>query len=327
MNVLITGGAGFIGSRFAEMLVNEEIVNPFASITVVDKLTYSGNKANLDGIMENSRFQFEQADICDEIAIKAILIKHKITHIVNFAAESHVDRSIESSKAFYETNVMGTRNLLDLARSNSVVRFVQVSTDEVYGSINEGSWEEDQPLDPSSPYSSSKAGADLMVSAYFKTHNMNVGITRCSNNYGLRQFPEKVIPRFITNLIQGKKIPIYGEGLQVREWIHVDDHCRGIYLVLEKGEPGEVYNIGGEVEMPNIELARRLIREFNLNEEDTFEFVEDRKGHDFRYSLTGNKIKQELGFKSQTNFDEEIIKLIKWYKENQSWWEPLLDKR
>lgn len=327
MNVLITGGAGFIGSRFAEMLVNEEIVNPFSSIIVVDKLTYSGNKANLDGILENSRFHFEQADICDESAIKAILIKHNITHIVNFAAESHVDRSIESSKAFYETNVMGTRNLLDLARASSVARFVQVSTDEVYGSIDKGSWEEDQPLDPSSPYSSSKAGADLMVSAYFKTHNMNVGITRCSNNYGLRQFPEKVIPRFITNLIQGKKIPIYGEGLQVREWIHVDDHCRGIYLVLEKGEPGEIYNIGGEVEMPNIELARRLIREFNLNEKDTFEFVEDRKGHDFRYSLTGNKIRRELGFKSQTNFDDEIIKLIKWYKENQSWWEPLLDKR
>jgi dTDP-glucose 4,6-dehydratase len=327
MNVLITGGAGFIGSRFAEMLVNEEIVNPFSSIIVLDKLTYSGNKANLDGIMASPRFQFEEADICDELAIKDILIKHNITHIVNFAAESHVDRSIESSKAFYETNVMGTRNLLDLARANSIVRFVQVSTDEVYGSIEDGSWEEDQPLDPSSPYSSSKAGADLMVSAYFKTHNMNVGITRCSNNYGLRQFPEKVIPRFITNLIQGKKIPIYGEGLQVREWIHVDDHCRGIYLVLEKGKPGEIFNIGGEVEMPNIELARRLIREFNLKEEDVFEFVEDRKGHDFRYSLTGNKIKRELGFRSQTNFDDEIVKLIQWYKENQSWWEPLLDKR
>lgn len=327
MNVLITGGAGFIGSRFAEMLVNEEIVNPFSSIVVVDKLTYSGNKANLDGILANPKFRFEEADICDEITIKVILEKHEITHIVNFAAESHVDRSIESSKAFYETNVMGTRNLLDLARASSVIRFVQVSTDEVYGSIEEGSWEEDQPLNPSSPYSSSKAGADLMVSAYFKTHNMNVGITRCSNNYGLRQFPEKVIPRFITNLIQGKKIPIYGEGLQVREWIHVDDHCRGIYLVLEKGQPGEVFNIGGEVEMPNIELARRLVREFSLREEDVFEFVEDRKGHDFRYSLTGNKIKRELGFKSKTNFDEEITKLIKWYKENQSWWEPLLDKR
>jgi dTDP-glucose 4,6-dehydratase len=309
------------------MLVNEEIVNPFSSIIVVDKLTYSGNKANLDGILENPKFHFEEADICDEITIKALLEKHKITHIVNFAAESHVDRSIESSKAFYETNVMGTRNLLDLARANSVIRFVQVSTDEVYGSIEEGSWEEDQPLNPSSPYSSSKAGADLMVSAYFKTHNMNVGITRCSNNYGLRQFPEKVIPRFITNLIQGKKIPIYGEGLQVREWIHVDDHCRGIYLVLEKGKPGEIFNIGGEVEMPNIELARRLIREFHLREEDVFEFVEDRKGHDFRYSLTGNKIKRQLGFKSQTNFDDEITTLIKWYKENQSWWEPLLDKR
>lgn len=327
MNVLITGGAGFIGSRFAEMLVNEEIVNPFKNIVVVDKLTYSGNKANLDGIINNPRFFFEEADICDENAIADILKKHGITHVVNFAAESHVDRSIESSKDFYETNVMGTRNLLDLSRSSGVVRYVQVSTDEVYGSIVEGSWEEDQPLDPSSPYSASKAAADLMVLAYFKTHKMNVGITRCSNNYGIRQFPEKVIPRFITNLLDGKKIPIYGEGLQVREWIHVDDHCRGIYLVLEKGAAGEVFNIGGEVEMPNIELARRLISEFGLNEKDVFEFVPDRKGHDFRYSLTGNKIKRELGFRSMTNFEEEITKLVAWYRENRSWWEPLLDKR
>lgn len=327
MNVLITGGAGFIGSRFAEMLVNEEIVNPFKKIVVVDKLTYSGNKSNLDGIFTDPKFAFEQADICDQSAISAIISKYQITHIVNFAAESHVDRSIESSKAFYETNVMGTLNLLDQARAADITRFVQVSTDEVYGSIVEGSWEENQPLDPSSPYSASKAAADFLVLAYFKTHNMNVGITRCSNNYGIRQFPEKVIPRFITNLLDGKKIPIYGEGLQVREWIHVDDHCRGIYLVLEKGISGDVYNIGGEVEMPNIELARRLISEFGLNENDVFEFVADRKGHDFRYSLTGNKIKSELGFRSQTNFDEEIVKLIEWYKENRSWWEPLLDKR
>ena len=327
MNVLITGGAGFIGSRFAEMLVNEEIVNPFQAIVVVDKLTYSGNKANLAGILENPKFIFEEADICDSESISHIIAKHGITHVVNFAAESHVDRSIESSRAFYETNVMGTLNLLDLSRTASVTRFVQVSTDEVYGSIVEGSWEEDQPLDPSSPYSASKAAADMMIMAYFKTHKMNVGITRCSNNYGIRQFPEKVIPRFITNLLDGKKIPIYGQGLQVREWIHVDDHCRGIYLVLEKGTPGDVYNIGGEIEMPNIELARRLIHEFGLDESEVFEFVPDRKGHDFRYSLTGNKIKKELGFKSLTNFDEEIIKLINWYKENRSWWEPLLDKR
>lgn len=327
MNVLITGGAGFIGSRFAEMLVNEEIVNPFKKIVVVDKLTYSGNKSNLDGIITHPSFAFEQIDICDERAVSTVMSKYQITHIVNFAAESHVDRSIESSKAFYETNVMGTLNLLDQARTSGVTRFVQVSTDEVYGSIVEGSWEEDQPLDPSSPYSASKAAADFLVLAYFKTHKMNVGITRCSNNYGIRQFPEKVIPRFITNLLDGRKIPIYGQGLQVREWIHVDDHCRGIYLVLEKGNPGDIYNIGGEVEMPNIELARRLISEFGLKENEVFEFVEDRKGHDFRYSLTGNKIKKELGFKSLTNFDEEIVKLIEWYKENRSWWEPLLDKR
>jgi dTDP-glucose 4,6-dehydratase len=326
MNVLVTGGAGFIGSRFAEMLVNNEIINPFHSIVVVDKLTYSGNKANLDGIKDNPKFAFEKADICDEAAINGILKKHAITHIVNFAAESHVDRSISSSQAFYETNVMGTRNLLDLARQHGVSRFIQVSTDEVYGSIAEGSWEETQPLDPSSPYSASKAAADLMVRAYFKTYGMNIGITRCSNNYGLRQFPEKVIPRFVTNLLDGKKVPIYGEGAQVREWIHVDDHCRGIYLVLQKGKPGDVYNIAGEVEMPNIDLARRLVNEFGQSEAESFEFVEDRKGHDFRYSLTGNKIKSELGFKSESNFDVEIPKLVNWYRDNRSWWEPLLKK-
>lgn len=326
MNVLITGGAGFIGSRFAEMLVNDDIVNPFKKIVVVDKLTYSGNKANLVGIIGNPRLAFEEADICDPKAISKIISNYEITHLVNFAAESHVDRSIESSKAFYETNVMGTLNLLDASRAAGVTRFIQVSTDEVYGSIYEGSWEENQPLEPSSPYSASKAAADLMVLAYFKTHKMNIGITRCSNNYGIRQFPEKVIPRFITNLLNGKRLPIYGKGLQVREWIHVDDHCRGIYLVLTKGEPGEVYNIGGETEMPNIELARRLIGEFGLNESEVFEFVPDRKGHDFRYSLTGNKIKGDLGYKSQSNFNEEITKLIEWYKENRSWWEPLLDK-
>lgn len=326
MNVLVTGGAGFIGSRFAEMLVNKEIINPFQKIVVVDKLTYSGNKANLDGIRNSPEFAFEEADICDEAAIGTILEKYVITHIVNFAAESHVDRSIDSSKAFYETNVMGTRNLLDLARQHGVSRFIQVSTDEVYGSIAEGGWEETQPLDPSSPYSASKAAADLMVLAYFKTYSMNIGITRCSNNYGLRQFPEKVIPRFVTNLLNGQKVPIYGAGAQVREWIHVDDHCRGIYLVMENGKPGEVYNIAGEVEMPNINLARRLVNEFGKSEAESFEFVADRKGHDFRYSLTGSKIKSELGFKSDSDFDVEIPKLVNWYRDNRSWWEPLLKK-
>jgi dTDP-glucose 4,6-dehydratase len=326
MNILITGGAGFIGSRFAEMLTTQEIVNPFNEIVVIDKLTYSGNRANLQSIESNPKFSFEKLDICDESGVRKVLTKYRITHVVNFAAESHVDRSIESSEAFYQTNVMGTRNLLDSSRVHGVERFIQVSTDEVYGSIAQGSWEETQPLDPSSPYSASKAAADLLVTAYFKTHKMNVGITRCSNNYGIRQFPEKVIPRFITNLLEGKKIPIYGQGLQVREWIHVDDHCRGIYKVLDKGVPGDIYNIGGEVEMPNIELARLIIKLFEVEENETFQYVEDRKGHDFRYSLTGSKIKKELGFESQTIFHDEIVKLIDWYKENRSWWEPLLDK-
>lgn len=326
MNLLITGGAGFIGSRFAELLVNQEIPNKYSSITVVDKLTYSGNLSNLDSIISTPEFYFQKGDICNQEEIAEILKTRQIDVIANFAAESHVDRSIESSYEFLHTNVMGTQNLLDLARRFNVKRFLQVSTDEVYGSIAKGSWEEDEPLKPNSPYSASKAGADLLVLAYGKTYGMNIGITRCCNNYGLRQFPEKIIPLFVSNLIDGKRVPIYGDGKQVREWIHVDDHCRGIATVLESGRAGEVYNIAGTDEFENIELARKIIAFFGKSEADTFDFVEDRKGHDIRYSLTGNKSRKELNIAPKINFEDGLKETIEWYVNNESWWRPLLKK-
>jgi len=252
------------------------------------------------------------------------LKERSIDVIVNFAAESHVDRSIESSYEFLQTNVMGTQNLLDLGKKHGISRYLQVSTDEVYGSIPAGSWEEDEPLKPNSPYSASKAGADLLVQSYGKTYGMNVGITRCCNNYGLRQFPEKIIPLFVSNLIDGKRVPIYGDGKQIREWIHVDDHCRGVASVLEKGKPGDIYNIAGTDEFENIELARKIIRYFGKSEEESFEFVADRKGHDIRYSLTGNKSHRELGIEPKIDFETGLRETIDWYVSNESWWRPLM---
>jgi dTDP-glucose 4,6-dehydratase len=326
MNLLITGGAGFIGSRFAELLLQQEIPNSYSTITVVDKLTYSGNLSNLDSVISMPQFYFQKADICNQLEMESVFSERKIDVVVNFAAESHVDRSIESSFVFLNTNVMGTQNLLDVARKFKVTRFLQVSTDEVYGAIAEGSWEEDEPLKPNSPYSASKAGADLLVLAYGKTHGMNIGITRCCNNYGLRQFPEKLIPLFVSNLIDGKKVPIYGDGHQVREWIHVDDHCRGIAKVLESGSPGEVYNLAGTDEFRNIDLARKIIAHFGKSEEETFSFVEDRKGHDIRYSLTGNKARTKLGIEPVVDFEKGLTETIDWYVNNESWWRPLLKK-
>lgn len=326
MNLMITGGAGFIGSRFAELLVTQEIPNQFSSIAVVDNLTYSGNLSNLDLIISTPEFYFHKVDICNEADVESVIREHSIDAIVNFAAESHVDRSIDSSYEFLRTNVMGTLNLLDLAKKHGIKRYLQVSTDEVYGAIPEGSWDEDESLQPNSPYSASKAGADLLVLAYGKTFGMNIGITRCCNNYGLRQFPEKIIPLFVSNLIDGKKVPIYGDGNQIREWIHVDDHCRGVFTVLEKGKPGEVYNIAGTIELRNIELARKLISYFGKNDDESFEFVEDRKGHDFRYSLTGNKSRKELGIEPLIDFETGLRETIEWYVANESWWRPLLKK-
>jgi len=326
MNLMITGGAGFIGSRFAELLVTQEIPNKYSSITVADNLTYSGNLANLDSVISTPQFYFHKVDICNQTGVEEVLIQRSIDVIVNFAAESHVDRSIESSFEFLKTNVMGTQNLLDLAKKHGIKRYLQVSTDEVYGSIPEGSWEEDEPLKPNSPYSASKAGADLLVQAYGNTYGMNVGITRCCNNYGLRQFPEKIIPLFVSNLIDGKRVPIYGDGKQIREWIHVDDHCMGIARVLEKGRAGEIYNLAGTDEFENIELARKIIAYFGKTEEEVFEFVADRKGHDIRYSLTGNKSRTELGIEPKIDFEVGLRETIDWYVANESWWRPLLKK-
>jgi dTDP-glucose 4,6-dehydratase len=324
MNLLITGGAGFIGSRFAELIALQEIPNQYSSITVVDNLTYSGNLTNLDSIISLPLFYFDRADICNQSEMEEIFRGRQIDFVVNFAAESHVDRSIESSYVFLNTNVMGTQNLLELALRHGVKRFLQISTDEVYGSIPEGSWEEDEPLKPNSPYSASKAGADLLVLAYGKTHGMNVGITRCCNNYGLRQFPEKLIPLFVANMIDGKTLPIYGDGLQVREWIHVDDHCHGIEKVLQKGIPGHVYNLAGTDEFRNIDIARKIIEYFGKTEQESISFVEDRKGHDIRYSLTGNKARHELGIFPRIDFEEGLSRTIEWYVQNETWWRPLL---
>lgn len=326
MNLMITGGAGFIGSRFAELLVSKEIPNQFSTITVVDNLTYSGNLSNLDAVISTPEFYFHKADICNKAAMEDVITQRSINFIANFAAESHVDRSIESAFEFLNTNVMGTQNLLDLAKKYGIQRYLQVSTDEVYGAIPTGSWEEDEPLKPNSPYSASKAGADLLVLAYGKTFGMNVGITRCCNNYGLRQYPEKIIPLFVSNLIDGKRVPIYGEGNQIREWIHVDDHCRGLFAVLVSGKPGEVYNIAGMDEFQNIDLARKIVAYFKKNEDDAIEFVSDRKGHDIRYSLTGNKIRSELGFVPAIDFENGLRETIDWYVAHESWWRPLLKK-
>lgn len=326
MNLLITGGAGFIGSRFSELIALQTIPNDFTNLVIIDSLTYSGRIENLNSIISLPFVHFYQADICNKQEVDRILQDHPIQMLVNFAAESHVDRSIESSYEFLRTNVMGTQNLLDLSRIRNVQRYLQISTDEVYGAISQGSWEEDEPLKPNSPYSASKAGADLLVLAYGKTHGMNVGITRSCNNYGPKQFPEKIIPLFISNLIDGKKVPIYGNGNQIREWIHVDDHCRGIAEVLLKGKPQEIYNISGTDEFTNLSLAQQIITYFGKTELEAFEFVSDRKGHDIRYSLTGNKMKRDFGFKPSIPFSKGLVDTITWYKTNESWWRPLVTK-
>jgi dTDP-glucose 4,6-dehydratase len=323
MNLLVTGGAGFIGSRFVELLISKEIPNHYSSITVVDNLNYSGNLSNLDSVISSPQFYFQKTDICNKSQIEAVIKERSIHVIVNFAAESHVDRSIDSSFEFLNTNVMGTQNLLEMARKHHIERFLQISTDEVYGAIPSGSWEEEEPLKPNSPYSASKAGADLLVLAFGKTYGMNVGITRCCNNYGLRQFPEKLIPLFVSNLIDDKRVPIYGDGKQVREWIHVDDHCKAVAAVLANGKPGEIYNIAGSDEFQNIEIARKILSYFDKPEEEAIEFVADRKGHDIRYSLTGNKVRVELGVEPKIDFEEGLRETIDWYIRNQSWWRPL----
>jgi dTDP-glucose 4,6-dehydratase len=318
MRILVTGGAGFIGSNFVRRIIDGSFPG-FESVTVLDKLTYAGSLSNLENLPKDS-FEFIKGDICDQQLTQELTKRHDV--LVNFAAESHVDRSITSSREFVLTNVLGTQTLLDSARAGSVETFVQVSTDEVYGSISEGSWLETEPLQPNSPYAASKASADLMARSFQKTHGLDIRITRCSNNYGPYQYPEKIIPLFVTNLIEGKNVPVYGRGLNVRDWLHVDDHCRGIYAVMVGGKSGEIYNIGGGTELSNSELTKKILRMMSKND-SSIEYVEDRLGHDFRYSVDTSKISRELEYKPLVNLEEGLQQTIEWYLENESWWKPL----
>ncbi|XIE78493.1 dTDP-glucose 4,6-dehydratase [Streptomyces sp. SBR177] len=324
MRILVTGGAGFIGSQFVRALLLGELPSgEGARVTVLDNLTYSGNEANLAPVADRPGYAFVRGDIRDPGVVDDVMRGQDA--VVHFAAESHVDRSILDSSPFVTTNVLGTQVLLDAAKRHGVGRFVHVSTDEVYGSIAEGSWTEDRPLAPNSPYSASKAGSDLLALSYHRTHGMDVVVTRCSNNYGPYHFPEKMIPLFTTNLLDGRKVPLYGEGLNVRDWLHVSDHCRGIELVLRGGRAGEVYHIGGGTEISNKELTALLLDACGAGW-DRVEHVEDRKGHDLRYSLSIAKIQEELGYHPQVAFEQGLADTVRWYRENRAWWEPLKAK-
>ena len=321
MKLFVTGGAGFIGSNFTRMALTGRLPGlEDAEMTVFDALTYSGTLTNLEEVSDNPRYSFVKGDIRDADAVRSALAGHDA--IVHFAAESHVDRSVTDAGIFVDTNVLGTQHLLDAAMALDINRFVHVSTDEVYGSIDEGEWTEDEPLLPNSPYSASKAGSDLLVRSYHRTHGLHTSITRCSNNYGTHHFPEKVIPLFVTNLIDGLHVPLYGDGLNQRDWLHVDDHCRGIALVLQKGRAGEIYNIGGGTELSNRELTTMLL-EATGRDESFVDYVEDRKGHDLRYCVDISKISSELGYAPQVPFDRGLVDVVRWYRDNRSWWEPL----
>lgn len=320
MKLLVTGGAGFIGSNFVRMASSGQLVG-IDGIKVLDKLTYAGVIENLRAAEDLTWYEFIQGDICDSALVSEAV--KDADAVVNFAAESHVDRSIAGSTDFVQTNIVGVQVLLDVIKaSGRKIRFLQVSTDEVYGSIESGSWTEEWPLQPNSPYSASKASGELLARSYFKTHGLDVVITRCSNNYGTHHYPEKLIPLFITNLIEGKKVPVYGNGKNVRDWLHVDDHCRGIYAALMNGKSGEVYNIGGGRELTNLEITDLILKEMGADE-SAIAFVEDRKGHDFRYSVDWTKIHRELGYEPQINFEDGLKETIQWYRENESWWKPL----
>ncbi len=318
--ILVTGGCGFIGSNFIRYVLKNsdyEIVN-------LDKLTYAGNLKNLVDIEENSRYKFYRGDICNYEFVSYLVDREKIDSIINFAAESHVDRSILSSQEFIRTNVIGTNVLLEVARQNAIERFVQISTDEVYGSLGpDGKFTETTPLSPNSPYSASKASADLLVKAYHHTYGVPTLITRCSNNYGPYQFPEKLIPLMIINALSNKPLPVYGDGMNVRDWIYVEDHCDAILKVFESGKIGEVYNIGAENEKPNIEIVKLILKELG-KDESLITFVKDRPGHDRRYAIDATKIKEELNWKPKYTFERAIKETIAWYQENKSWWQEII---
>ena len=324
MKILVTGGAGFIGSNFVRRTIEDAYPGlEGADVVVLDALTYSGNLENLASVADSPRYTFVKGDIRDAALLDELF--PTVDAVVHFAAESHVDRSVRDASIFVETNVLGTQKLLDAALRSGLKRFVHVSTDEVYGSIAEGSWDEQRPLEPNSPYSASKAGSDLLARSYFRTHGLNVSITRCSNNYGPYHFPEKVIPLFVTNLIDDKHVPLYGNGNNIRDWLHVDDHTRGIAMVLVGGRAGEIYNIGGGTELSNTELTSLLL-EATGKDWSYVDRVPDRLGHDLRYSVDIGKIRDELGYEPRVPFAQGLSDVVQWYRDNRSWWEPLKDR-
>ena len=320
MRYLVTGGAGFIGSHYVRSLLDGSLGSDVAQVTVLDKLTYPGNLDNLAPVAGDARYSFVQGDICDGPLLDDVIPGHDV--VINFAAETHVDRSISGPQDFVVTNVVGTQSLFDACRRHGTPRVVHIGTDEVYGSIESGSWTEDSPLEPNSPYAASKAAAEMLVRAYHRTYGMNVSSTRCSNNYGPYQYPEKVIPLFVTNLIDGLNVPLYGDGLNVRDWLHVDDHIRGIQIVAERGESGAAYNIGGGVELTNRQLTERILANMGRKWETAVEQVPDRLGHDRRYSVDDSRLRA-LGYAPTRDFDEAIDETIAWYREHPEWWRPL----
>ncbi len=317
--ILVTGGAGFIGSNFVHWALKAW---PASQIVNLDVLTYAGNLSNLAGVQDNPRYEFVRGDITDAAAVDSVM-GSGVDAVINFAAESHVDRSLMSSETFVRTNVLGTQQLLDAARRHKVARFLQVSTDEVYGSLGaDGRFTETTPLAPNSPYSASKAAADLLCRAYFHSFGLPVMTSRCSNNYGPYQFPEKVIPLFVTNLFEGKKVPLYGDGLNVRDWIYVEDHCSALGAILERGRPGEVYNIGADCELTNLDLTHRILA--GCGRDLSFiEPVKDRPAHDRRYAIDSAKVRGELGWKPAHTIDEALTRTIDWYRKNTEWWQSI----
>ncbi|BCB88499.1 dTDP-glucose 4,6-dehydratase [Phytohabitans suffuscus] len=321
MKLLVTGGAGFIGSEFVRAALGDRLPGlSGAAVTVVDRLTYSGNRANLAPVAGDSRFRFVHGDICDAGTLADAVPGHDA--IVHFAAETHVDRSLVGAERFVRTNVLGTQALLDAAQRHGVGRFLHVSTDEVYGSIVEGSWVETAPIAPTMPYAATKAAADLLALAHHRVHGLDVVVTRCTNNYGPYQFPEKMIPLFVTNLLDGRRVPLYGDGRNVRDWLHVFDHCRALALVLRSGRAGEVYHVGGGTELTNVELTERLLAACGAGW-DSVDNVPDRRAHDLRYSLDITKIRTELGYEPSVGIVAGLAETVAWYRDNRAWWEPL----
>ncbi|SDS29163.1 dTDP-glucose 4,6-dehydratase [Paenibacillaceae bacterium GAS479] len=320
MNLLVTGGAGFIGSNFIRHMSE---IHPDYTIVNLDKLTYAGNLDNLMDLENDDNYHFVKGDICNEALVRHLLRSHSITAIINFAAESHVDRSISDPGIFVTTNISGTQVLLEAARTYGIKKYIQISTDEVYGSLGAtGFFTEETPLAPNSPYSASKAAGDLLVRAYHETYGLNVNITRCSNNYGPYHFPEKLIPLMITHALDGKPLPIYGDGLNVRDWLHVRDHAAAIDLVLHQGQPGEVYNIGGHNERTNIQIVELILERLGKSK-DLIRYVEDRLGHDRRYAIDPAKLESELGWKPKYTFETGIVETIDWYLANEVWWRDI----